>query len=151
MANDSTGKPAVRHFVGDGIELLIDGDLVGYRTVGNMTLADAKLTFEVSRAVAEEYGYVLVLVDSTRKNASISAEARKFQTDTFLKKGILTSHTAVYGVNAMGRAIVTLMVRAARLVVGKELSIEIVADEAAALRALDAARERFRKAGLAKK
>lgn len=131
-------------YYGDGIELRVYDDMLLHVAFGKMTVADSMMTFQFSERIAAKYGYVLVLVDSSR-DGSATAEARKHQVDT-LRKRIIPSQTAVFGINAVSRATITLMVRAVELVTGKRLCLEIASDEAAARRILDKARVRFQAA-----
>lgn len=142
---DTQAQPPDSSFMIGKHEVRVDGDLVWVRMVGEFDLPDIQDFFKLTERLFHEYGYALVLCDST-DGGLVTPAARRYQAERF-KTQIFPSHTAIYGANPIARALVTLMTRAAELMTGKKFPSTFHKNEAEARQTLLQMRKVLQSAG----
>ncbi len=110
----------------------IDDDTVFVQTRGDATLESTILYTDLCRQLIAHNGYVLSIVDLTI-SGSAPPEARRYQAKAIKEFPQGSNEIALYGMNRVAGAFVQLTARAVSMLTGREPSLSLVSDAAAAL------------------
>lgn len=118
--------------------MYIEGDVLVVRTVGSTGGPQMQRMIDMAEQLFARHGYILLLVDA-EQTTGMNAEARRVQA-AHLKRFVRPSHSAVYNVSAVVRALSGFVQRGIELVTGKVYPVSFHKDEAEARAQLASAR-----------
>lgn len=108
--------------------LVIDDDLVLWEAHGVCDLEDLRQIIAVGEEISARYGRYYSLIDA-RQGITVTPEARRYSADWERSHGGAKAFTVIFGANPVLRAIVTLLNRAAQLVLGRAPEVVFVKSE----------------------
>lgn len=111
----------------------VDGDTVYVRFGGDITREYLVVQFELARSLIARCGYMLYVIDASA-GGGLPPEVRRLQAEYSLESDNERLAAIIYGASLLVRTLASLSIRAARLISGRQNSIEFVRDEAEALR-----------------
>lgn len=123
--------------------LEVEGDLVRWEAHGACGLEDLRRIIEVGEELAATYGRYYSIIDA-REGITVTPEARRYNAEWERAHGGPKALTVIFGANAFLRSIVTLVNRAAQLLLGRAPEVIFVKSEAEALAVVQRERERAR-------
>lgn len=120
-------------------ELRLQGDLVSLYIHGPLTVADIQGLREVLVVVMAEVGHCFLIADMTDATA-VDHEARKYMAEWSRQNTDWVAGTAVFGVSFAMRALLSLTLKAIKILGTQQVEFVFVKDEAEATRWIDAKR-----------
>jgi sugar/nucleoside kinase (ribokinase family) len=120
-------------------DLRRQGDLVRLDFHGPITVSDIQQLREVLVEVKGESGRCFIIADMSGATA-IDAETRKYMADWGRQNTEWIAGSAVHGVSFAMRVLLTLTLKAIRIVRKRRVEVEFVRDDAEALQCIDARR-----------
>ena len=131
-------QPTPRDSAAAQTTMQFEGDVLVLRTVGSTGAAEMRRMLEMGEQLFARHGYILLLVDA-RHTTGMNAEARRVQA-AHLKRFVRPSHSAVYNVSGVVRAMSGFVQRGIELLAGKTYPVSFHKDEAEARAQLATAR-----------
>lgn len=119
------------------------GDTVFVRMVGELTCELTELYFAVGHAIVLRDGYALYVVDA-RRAGGMPPEVRRYQAEITRQIEVDRAATIIYGAGVIPRTLISLGVRASRLLTGRRHLLDFVRDEPEALRLVTERRRELR-------
>jgi len=111
--------------------LLVRADEVLWEVHGNCDVDELRQIIALGEELAARYGRYYSLIDG-KEGISITPAARRYNADWERAHGGSKALTIIFGANALARTIVSLVNRAAQLVLGRSPEVIFVKTEAEA-------------------
>lgn len=112
------------------------GDLVALRIRGPLTIGDLRRLREVLVAVMAERGHCFLVADM-REATAIDHDTRKYMADWSRESTDWVAGAAIHGVSFAMRALLTLTLKAIKILGTQQVELVFVKDEPDALRWID--------------
>lgn len=108
--------------------LEVEGDQVRWEAHGPCDLEDLRAIIAIGEKLAARYGSYYSIIDA-RQGITVTPEARRFNAEWERTHGGPKAFTVIFGANPFLRALVTLVNRAAQLLLGRSPEVVFVRTE----------------------